>query len=142
MSAMQASLFELPGLDLPSQIGTARVRSMPSESVLNPGRGRTADFDYTLNPYRGCGFGCSYCFAAAFVPDLAQRADWGNWIEVKDRAIDVVRSKKLYGKRIFMSSATDPYQPLEAKLGLTRGIVEELLKVQARLVVQTRSPIC
>lgn len=40
-----------------------------------------------------------------------------------------------------MSSVTDPYQPLEAKTELTRGIVEHLLRVQARLIVQTRSPL-
>lgn len=139
---IQSALFELPEMELPLRHGPATVSAMSSHHVLTKGRGSTKDFDFTLNAYRGCGFGCSYCFAAAFVADDAQRANWGHWIEVKTRAIEEVRSRALFGKTIFMSSSTDPYQPLERRLGLTRGIVEELARVQARLVVQTRSPLC
>lgn len=139
---MQPALFDLPAMALPSTLGRAVVSAMASGHVLNKGQGSTKDYDFTLNAYRGCGFACSYCYAAAFVPDERRRAEWGRWIEVKTQAIDEVRVKKLYNKSIFMSSATDPYQPLELKLELTRGIVHELVKVQARLVVQTRSPIC
>lgn len=98
-------------------------------------------YDFALNPYRGCSFGCSYCYAAFYVADEEMRADWGNWVEVKVRAVEALRKKNLTDKRIFMSSATDPYQPLERKLELTRDVVNELADQGARLVVQTRSPI-
>ncbi|HET7738223.1 MAG TPA: radical SAM protein, partial [Tepidiformaceae bacterium] len=45
------------------------------------------------------------------------------------------------GTTLFMSSVTDPYQPIESKLGLTRSVVEALLPVQAALTVHTRSPV-
>lgn len=101
-------------------------------------------FDYTINPFRGCLFGCSYCYASRFVHDDAnKKADWGYWVEVKRNAVDALQreSHKLFGKRVFFSSATDPYQPLELRLGLTRALLEALLLAfPARLHIQTRSP--
>jgi len=118
------------------------VRTIETTHLLTPGKGRTAAFDFTLNPYRGCSFGCSYCYAAFFVPDEKQRAEWGLWVEAKVRAAEVLRRRDdLFDKRIYMSSVTDPYQPLEKQLGLTREIVETLGRKGARLVVQTRSPL-
>jgi DNA repair photolyase len=139
---MQLPLFEgEPKLALPSQVGRAQVIESDSLSLLTPGKGRTGDYHYTLNPYRGCSFDCSYCYAPAFVPDLGKREQWGLWVEAKVRAVEAIARKDLRDKNVFMSSVTDPYQPLEGKIGLTRSIVEELLRQQARLIVQTRSPI-
>lgn len=138
---MQASLFDLPMVKTPDRIGSATVRDIDSLHLLNPGVGRTAGCDYTLNPYRGCSFGCSYCYAPFFEPEEGKRADWGNWVEVKCRAIEALSKVDLRGKRVYMSSVTDPYQPIEVKLGLTREIVEHLMRCDAHLTVQTRSPI-
>jgi DNA repair photolyase len=136
----QLSLFAEPAPNIPTSIGQARVSILETLHLLTPGKGRTGGFDYTLNPYRGCSFGCSYCYAAFFEPDLTKRRDWGYWVEVKHRAVEALAKTDLRGKTIFMSSVTDPYQPIENKIGLTRSIVEHLAKVQAKLVVQTRSP--
>jgi len=122
-------------------VGPARISSVETTHLLTPGTGRTADFDFTLNPYRGCSFGCSYCYAAFFVADEELRQNWGQWVEVKIRAVEVLRHRDLRGKTIYMSSVTDPYQPIEAKIELTREIVEMLGEAGARLVVQTRSPL-
>ena len=138
---MQASLFDLPMVKTPDRIGSASVRDIDSLHLLNPGIGRTAGCDYTLNPYRGCSFGCSYCYAPFFEPEEEKRADWGNWVEVKSRAIEALSKVNLRGKSIYMSSVTDPYQPIEVKIGLTREIVEHLMYQGAHLTVQTRSPI-
>jgi DNA repair photolyase len=101
-------------------------------------------FDYSINPYRGCLFGCSYCYASKFVhEDSVKKADWGHWVEVKKNAVDALQreSHKLCGKTIFFSSATDPYQPVELRVGLTRALLEVLLLAfPARLHIQTRSP--
>lgn len=140
-AVVQRSLFELPVRALPDRMGPAAVRSIETTHLLTPGNGRTADFDFTLNPYRGCGFGCSYCYAAFFVADEELRSNWGRWVEVKVRAVEALRHRDLRGKTIFMSSVTDPYQPLEAKIELTREIVSLLCEAGARLVVQTRSPL-
>lgn len=126
---------------IPSRFGPATIRVSDTTHILTPGKGSTADYDFTLNPYRGCTFGCSYCYATFFVADDALRETWGRWVEVKARAADALRRRDLGGKTIFMSSVTDPYQPVEREIGLTRRVVEVLLEQQARLVVQTRSPV-
>ena len=101
-------------------------------------------FDITINPYRGCLFGCTYCYASEFVyEDAGKRAAWGEWVEVKKNAVDALQreSRKVTGQRVFFSSATDPYQPLEKRLGLTHACLEVLLMAApAQLHIQTRSP--
>jgi len=141
MSTIQAGLFDHAPRTVPDRIGPAAVRAVETMHLLTPGKGRTATYDYTLNPYRGCSFGCSYCYAAFFVADEKMREEWGQWVEAKVNAADALRRKDLQGRRIFMSSVTDPYQPLEQKLELTREVVEILAEQGARLVVQTRSPL-
>jgi DNA repair photolyase len=126
---------------VPEYLGLASVSAIDTKHLLTPGKGRTAAYDYTLNPYRGCTFGCEYCYAAFFVPDDRLRAEWGKWVHAKVEASSALRRRDLRDKRIYMSSVTDPYQPLEAKLLLTREIVEILGAAKSRLVVQTRSPL-
>ncbi len=100
-------------------------------------------YDFTLNPYAGCAFACTYCYAAFFSHSTEKRASWGSWVQVKQNAVERLARRRgsLDGKRIYMSSVTDPYQPIERKLGLTRKLLEVLAeKHQPKLVVQTRSP--
>jgi DNA repair photolyase len=79
------------------------------------------------------------------VRDQERRERWGQWVRVKENALDLLRKqrrKPLDGVTIYLSSVTDPYQPLERKIGLTRALLEELATYhRARLVVQTRSPL-
>ena len=100
-------------------------------------------YDYTLNPYAGCSFGCTYCYAAFFSHSTEKRDSWGAWLKVKDNAVECLerRRGKLDGSLIYMSSVTDPYQPIERKLGLTRSLLDVMARGhRPRLVVQTRSP--
>ncbi len=126
-------------------MGSCQITQIEVRSALTAQSGRRGiPCDYTINPYRGCAFGCSYCYARQFVyEDAEKKADWGHWVEVKANAVDALQreSHKLTGKTIFFSSATDPYQPIERKLGLTRALLEILLLAfPARVHLQTRSP--
>lgn len=114
-----------------------------AKSILTPASGFMSDYDYTLNPYAGCAFGCTYCYAAFFARDAQKQQDWGRWVEVKENAVGLIRRfrRPLAGRSIYLSSVTDPYQPIERSLGLVRSILEELVLHQPRLVVQTRSPL-
>ncbi|MBC8064917.1 MAG: radical SAM protein [Chlorobia bacterium] len=144
MSTMQASLFELPVVRTPPKVGRAFVRQIESQSILTPTKGRLAAYDFSLNPYRGCGFGCSYCYAAFFVPDDVRRDAWGEWVEVKANAVQLLaKHRDLGDARIYMSSVTDPYQPLEDSTRLSRSILEHLADraEQPRIVIQTRGPL-
>jgi DNA repair photolyase len=122
------------------------ITDIQARSVLTQqSKHSSIPFDYSINPYRGCLFGCRYCYASKFVHDDAdKKAEWGQWVEVKANAVDALQreSQKIYGKTVFFSSATDPYQPIERKLELTRALLEVLLfSFPRRLHIQTRSPL-
>lgn len=128
-----------------TQIGRTEISYKQAASILTAAKGFMGEYDYTLNPYTGCAFGCTYCYAAFFSRSLMLRQSWGYWLQVKENALQLLekfRKRPLHDKRIYMSSVTDPYQPVERELNLTRGLVQELLAFhQPRLVVQTRSPL-
>lgn len=144
MSAQPLLFNPEPGVALPVQIGGVAVAARVSKQILTPAKGVISSYDYSLNPYTGCSFGCAYCYAAFFVPDDRRAADWGNWVEAKVNALDLLkRDPRVPGAKIYLGSVTDPYQPLEAKIGLTRSLLEHMatLDPQPSIVVQTRSPL-
>ena len=110
--------------------------------ILTRATGFMDAYDFTLNPYAGCSFGCTYCYAAFFSYSTEKRDSWGLWVDVKENAVERLRRRRgtLDGKLIYMSSVTDPYQPIERQLQLTRGLLEILARHRPKLVVQTRSP--
>jgi DNA repair photolyase len=128
----------------PTALGDCAIAYRQASSILTPASGFMGAYDYTLNPYAGCSFGCTYCYAAFFSRNTQLRDNWGRWVTVKENALALMRKKKpraLDGKKIYMSSVTDPYQPIERTLKLTRSLLAELsVQHQPRLVIQTRSP--
>ncbi len=127
----------------PTLIGKATVGYERVREILTRATGFIGSYDYTLNPYFGCTFGCAYCYAAAFTRNDAERDGWGRWVRAKDGAVEALRAqaRRIRGTRIYASSVTDPYQPLERKLGLSRALFAEVAKSEGiKLVVQTRSP--
>lgn len=141
-------LFEgesLPEPPRPTQIGQAIVEYATTADILTKATGFMDAYDYTLNPYSGCSYGCTYCYAAFFSRTPEKRDTWGYWVRVKENAIERLRKKypagSLNGKLIYMSSVTDPYQPVERKVKITKELLEVLSSDhKPHLVVQTRSP--
>ena len=128
----------------PAQIGQATVKSISTSEILTRATGFMDAYDFTLNPYAGCSFGCTYCYAAFFSHSKEERDSWGLWVKIKENAIERLKRRRfgsLNGKLIYMSSVTDPYQPIEREVKLTRQLLEILAqRHQPKLVVQTRSP--
>ncbi len=132
----------------PASFGGADVAYIDARSILTPASGFIKRYRYTLNPYGGCGFACEYCYARSFAPTVAKQDGWGGWVSVKRNAAALIakacRSGELEsGDAVYMSSATDPYQPIERRVELTRSILQALLDhgVQPRLTIQTRGPL-
>jgi DNA repair photolyase len=132
---------------MPATVGRVSVVHGYAKSILTPTSGFMSQYKFTLNPYGGCAFGCEYCYARFFAPSSKQRETWGQWVSVKTNARELIakacRSGALKsGDAVYMSSVTDPYQPVERCLGLTRATLESILDsgVQPRLTIQTRSP--
>ena len=128
----------------PDSFGPATIDYISSRQILTKATGFMNSYDFTLNPYSGCSFGCSYCYAAFFNYDVSKKQSWGEWVTVKENAISLMqkaRKGSLDGKRIYMSSVTDPYQPIESKLEITRSLLNDLAQQhKPKLVIQTRSP--
>ncbi len=126
-------------------LGKASIEYKSAGSILTPASGFMAEYDYTLNPYSGCSFGCTYCYAAFFSRNKEKMDTWGDWITVKENALALLKKKRkrpLIDKTIYLSSVTDPYQPIEKELELTRNILKELVEFHnVRLVIQTRSAL-
>jgi DNA repair photolyase len=121
------------------------VEQINSRSIFSPAIGfiRRGGFDWTCNPYVGCSFGCTYCYAMFLPQNRRPKEDWGKWFVAKMNAIELARKQapKLAGKAVYISSVTDPYLPAERSLQLTRGILEVVLSQQPRLLIQTRGPL-
>lgn len=105
-------------------------------------------FTHSLNPYSGCAFSCKYCYVREMPIQRFKGIPWGEWVDIKTNAKDVYRKeinklrKKAKPVAIFMSSATDPYQPIERTAIITRGILEEMIEYPPDfLQIQTRSPL-
>ena len=116
-----------------------------ARSILSPATGfiLRGGFEWTCNPYIGCTFGCRYCYAMYLPQNRRPREEWGRWFQAKANAVELARRQapRAAGQAVYMASVTDPYQPVERVLRLTRGILEALLPHQPRLVVQTRGPL-
>lgn len=123
----------------------ARLETTIAKSIFSPAAGfiRRGGFDWTCNPYLGCTFGCTYCYAMFLPQNRRPKEDWGRWFVAKTNAIELARKHgpKIAGQAVYLSSVTDPYLPAERSLKLTRGILETMLLHQPRLLVQTRGPL-
>ena len=126
-----------------------QLKEIISRSILTEAKGYLdVGFTHSLNPYSGCAYSCRYCYVREMPIQRFKDIPWGEWVEIKTNAAEIYRKEiiKLQKKNnpvnIFMSSATDPYQPIERKTNITRGILEEmLLNPPDFLQIQTRSPL-
>lgn len=109
------------------------VKSILTKSPVHNG--------YTANPYAGCAHNCLYCYAK-YLPEWTghEGERWGEYIDVKHwKPLTEKQKEKLHGKSIFISSATDPYQPIELNYFRTRTLLEELVGTGADVLVVTKS---
>lgn len=127
----------------PARLGRTEVTYADARDILTRAGGFIGSYDYTLNPYSGCSYGCSYCYAAeGFSPSAEKKAGWGRWVSIKQNAAALIEKRpdgSLDGAAIYMSSVTDPYQPIDRKVKLTRSVLKAIADAHSpRLVVQTR----
>ena len=104
---------------------------LPVRSILNHCDSERVPFSWTVNPYRGCEFGCQYCYAR-YTHEYMELdgADFERKIYVKQEAGAIaardLAAKKIIGEHIAIGTATDPYQPAEREYGATRAILEQM----------------
>ena len=133
--------------DLPGAVrraDDARYQEVACRSALNRVRGMP--FGWTLNPYRGCTHGCHYCFARRYQPHLELDAgdEFASVILVKVNFVEVLRrelAKRRRRELIGFGTATDPYQPIEGRYRLSRGVLEALVERPAPVGLITKGPM-
>jgi DNA repair photolyase len=86
-----------------------------------------SSYDYAVNPYTGCQHGCVYCYANFMRRFSGHLQDpWGSFVDVKVNLLNVLAKElpRRAGGSIWLSSVCDPYQPLEKKYELSRGVID------------------
>jgi DNA repair photolyase len=116
-----------------------------SRTVIARNDSPDVGFTASLNPYRGCEHGCIYCYARPTHEYLGFSAglDFESKIMVKEDAPELLRAELMSPKWkpqvIFMSGVTDCYQPVEAKLKLTRRCLEVLAEFRNPVFIITKN---
>jgi DNA repair photolyase len=127
-----------------------KINQIIAKSVLT--KSGLPGSDWVINPYNGCLFACSYCYAAQIARWKHPDEEWGTYLDVKINAPELLEKElnklakntgsKDFGS-IFFSSVTDPYVSLESKYQLTRKCLDVLAKFgyEGSIGIQTKSPM-
>lgn len=128
---------------MPQFIQSKTILNKTKRSALTGRRDAWFLDDYTINPYSGCSFNCLYCYIRG--------SKYGEHMEdklsVKENAVELLdkqlalRAKKNQFGYIVVSSATEPYLQFEKELGLTRKLLEVILKHRFPVHVITKSDL-
>ena len=115
------------------------AKEIQSKTILSTSK----VYDYVINPYIGCQHACSYCYAHFMKRFGGHKEPWGEFVDVKINAADLLRAEinKKKRARVWVSGVCDPYQPLEAKYKLSRKCLEILAQNNWPVIIQTRSPL-
>ena len=135
--------MEEPG---PDRVATELLRD-GSRSILARNDSPDVGFDVSINPYRGCEHGCIYCYARPTHEYLGFSAglDFESRILVKEDAPELLRRELLSPswrpQTVAMSGVTDPYQPVERKLEITRRCLEVLAELRNPVGLITKNEL-
>ncbi len=116
-----------------------------TKTIISRNQSPDVGFETSVNPYRGCEHGCAYCFARPTHEYLGFSAglDFESKIMVKERAPELLEaelsSPKWKPQTVVLSGVTDPYQPIERKLELTRRCLEVLAKFRNPVGIVTKN---
>src|SRR5437773_9343422 len=119
-------------------------REIQVKGALNAVRGMP--FGWSLNPFSGCAYSCSYCFARAYHARYHEKnvsSDFDRNVDVRINIADVLRHELGRPKEgsLAIGTATDPYQPIEGKYQLTRRCLEALVDYPMPTSIVTKGPL-
>ena len=130
----------------PDRVPTQFLRDA-SRTVIARNDSPDVGFETSVNPYRGCEHGCVYCFARPFHEFLGFSAglDFETRILVKEDAPELLRRElaapSWRPQVIALSGVTDPYQPVERRLGLTRRCLTILAEFRNPVTIVTKNAL-
>lgn len=124
-----------------------RLHRDAARTIVTRNQSPDVPFDQSINPYRGCEHGCIYCFARPSHTRLGLSAglDFETeiyWKPDAGRLLEEEFDRRGYRPRIIhLGANTDPYQPVERRLGITRALLERFLKYRHPVTVLTKSEL-
>lgn len=127
--------------------GTTEYLPDASQSIVSENDSPDVPFRYSLNPYRGCAHGCSYCYARPTHEYLGLGAglDFERKLLVKRDAARLLRAflgrARWQPEPIIMSGVTDCYQPAERQFRITRGCLEVALEARQPISIITKNAL-
>jgi DNA repair photolyase len=131
---------ELPALK-------TQVTRETAKSIIARNDSPDLPFSQSINPYRGCEHGCTYCYARpshAYL-GLSPGLDFETRLFAKVNGAELLRQELAAPgyrcKLITLGANTDPYQPIERELGLTRSIIEVLAECEHPFTIVTKSAL-
>jgi len=140
------SKAETDGIDEEISLDHKRKIFLEStKNILSKNTSPDIPFNYSINPYQGCEHGCVYCYARNVHTywGFSAGMDWETKIIAKKNAAQLLEKaflkKNWKPERIVMSGNTDPYQPVERKLSITRSLLEVFVKYQNPLGIITKN---
>ncbi len=115
------------------------VKEVQAKSILSASK----VYPYVINPYTGCQHSCSYCYARFMKRFTGHKEPWGQFVDVKINAPELLRKQIVKKRRdfVWVSGVCDPYQPLEGRYKLTRQCLEILAEHDWPVTIQTRSAL-
>jgi DNA repair photolyase len=121
-------------------------QELKARTMINRLTGATMPFGWTVNPFRGCEFGCRYCYARPTHEYLGhcdpEEFEERIYVKRPDAAslrADLMRARES-GQEVAIGAATDPYQPAEARFQVTRTVLEGMARVPGlRVGITTKS---
>jgi DNA repair photolyase len=143
--AREAFVEEMPGdEDEPRPLRTEVIEERP-RTIIARNDSPDIGFDRSINPYRGCEHGCFYCFARPThaYHGLSAGLDFETRLFAKPNAAELLErelaAKGYVAKPIALGANTDPYQPIERRYRITRGILEVLARRDHPVGIVTKS---
>ncbi len=136
---MNYSVEYNPAITHHADLPQIAVRETVCKTILN----KSSISDYSLNCYTGCAHGCAYCYARFMQRFHPHDEPWGKFVDVKLNAVEVLKRQLKRAKPgdVFLSSACDGWQPIEAGYRLTRRCCELLLEFGFRINLLTKSAL-
>ncbi|HMD31758.1 MAG TPA: radical SAM protein [Candidatus Acidoferrales bacterium] len=106
---------------------------LPAKSLINRCTSDRVPFPWTVNPYRGCEFGCKYCYARythEFMELAPEEFERKIYVKANPGALTAheLAATDMRGQHIAIGTATDPYQPAEEEFGATRAVLEAMAR--------------
>ncbi|MFA4922358.1 MAG: radical SAM protein [Candidatus Neomarinimicrobiota bacterium] len=118
-----------------------KIQEIKARSILS--KSKLPGIDFVINPYRGCQHACVYCYACFMQKFDEHTESWGEYVDIKINAPELLAPVlvKCRNRTVTLSSVCDPYQPVEVDYQLTRRLLSQLISVQPKLSVQTKSAL-